>query len=161
MFLFLVLLGLTTEAHPVHVALTSVEYLESRKTFHVSFKIFRDDLERVIAAKYKTEVKLTNSDENPEEKRYLEKYIRDNFRFVVDGDTLPMKYEGKRINEMSIWIDFSVPYSKRVTKVDIYNTVMMDLFCDQTDLVIFKYGKVEKGVALHPGDHEVSFDLGS
>jgi len=144
----------------VHVALTSIEYLEARKGFHVSFKIFRDDLERIIAAKYKVAVKLTNGDENPQEKKYLQKYIGENFRLVVNGrDTLALHFEGRHIEEMSIWIDFSLPYAGRVECVDVHNTVMMDMFCDQTDLVIFKFGEMEKGVALRVGDAEAAFDV--
>ena len=147
-------------AHPVHVALTSVEYSGERQTFDISFKIFWDDLERVIATKYKVTLKLTNEKENPQEKEYLNRYIRENFRLVVnDGSSAEPVYEGKKISDKAIWLTFHIPCREKVKKVYIYNTVMMDMFCDQTDLLIFKYGDMEKGVSLNVNKYEVTFNV--
>ena len=151
---------LPVQAHPVHVALTSIEYNTDKQAFNVAFKIFWDDLERVIAAKYKVTLKLANETENPQEKEYLDKYIRENFKFVVNGDkTLIPVYEGKKIHEKAIWLNFHIPCSGKVEQVYIYDTVMMDMFCDQTDLLIFKYGEMEKGVSLHANNYEVTFHI--
>ncbi len=151
---------LPLEAHPVHVALTSIEYNGANRQFDVSFKIFWDDLERVIAAKYKTDVKIGNNTETPKEKEYLERYIRENFKFVVnDRDTLAPVYEGKKISEKAVWLSFHMPCREEVKKVYVYNTVMMDMFGDQTDLLIFKYGKLEKGISLNVNNFEATFDV--
>ncbi len=147
-------------AHPVHVALTSIEYDGTKEMFDISFKIFWDDLERVIATKYKVTLKLANEKENPQEKEYIDRYIRENFRFVVnDGTAAVPVYEGKKISDEAIWLTFHIPCREKVKKVYIYNTVMMDMFCDQTDLLIFKYGDMEKGVSLNANKYEVTFNV--
>ena len=38
--------------HPVHVSITSIEYIEGKNSFEVSFKLFWDDFEAIIASKY-------------------------------------------------------------------------------------------------------------
>jgi hypothetical protein len=158
--LVLFLTGSYLPAHPVHVALTSIEYNGEKEGFDVSFKIFWDDLERVIAAKYKVTLKLANETENPQEKKILDKYIRENFRFVVNGgDTLMPVYRNKKISDRAIWLSFYIPCREKVNKVYVYNTIMMDMFCDQTDLLIFKYGKLEKGVSLNANRYEATFNV--
>jgi hypothetical protein len=158
--LLLLCLWSSLQAHPVHVALTSIEYDGTKEMFDVSFKIFWDDLERVIATKYKVTLKLTNEKENPQEKEYLDRYIRENFRLVVnDGSPAEPVYEGKKISDKAIWLTFHIPCREKVKKVYIYNTVMMDMFCDQTDLLIFKYGDMEKGVSLNVNKYEVTFNV--
>ena len=147
-------------AHPVHVALTSIEYRRDDQTFDLAFKIFWDDLERVIAHKYNVGLKLEKPDDNAEEKKYLEKYIKENFRFVVNGNKeVNLVYQRKKINETAIWLYFKGDWQGSVQQVYIYNTVMMDMFGDQTDLVIFKYGKFEKGVSLTPKHHEIDLKV--
>ncbi len=163
-FLFTVLMTLVgnglLQAHPVHVALTSIEYNGEKECFDVSFKIFWDDLERAIAAKYNVTLKLANDTETTQEKEYLNKYIRENFKFVVNGDdTLAPVYQNKKISDKAIWLSYHIPCREQVKKVYIYNTVMMDMFCDQTDLLIFKFGKLEKGVSLNMNRYEVTFNV--
>ena len=160
--MFLLVAGIipSATAHPVHVALTSIEYNGGKEMFDVSFKIFWDDLERVIAAKYKVTLKIGNNTETPKEKEYLVRYIRENFKFVVNGrDTLAPVYEGKKISDKAVWLSFHFPCTEKVKKVYVYNTVMMDMFCDQTDLLIFKYGTLEKGVSLNTNNFETTFDV--
>jgi len=147
-------------AHPVHVALTSIDYQADRQEFNVSFKIFYDDLQFIIAEKYNVALKLDKPDENPDEKTYLGKYISENFKFIVNGNRkLVPEFTGKNINEKAIWLYYRIPCSSPVRQVYIYNTVMMDMYGDQTDLLIFKYGKFEKGVSLNSKHYEVRLNI--
>ncbi len=159
-FLLFVSLLFAPPAHPVHVALTSIEYRKENREFNVAFKIFWDDLEKVIAEKYNVGLKLEKPDENPEEKKFLDKYIGENFRFVVNGDReIRLVYDHKKLSETAIWLYFKGPWEGPVQKVYIYNTVMMDMYGDQTDLVIFKYGTFEKGMSLNTKHYEINLKL--
>ncbi len=151
---------LAPPAHPVHVALTSIEYKTDSHEFDVAFKIFWDDLEKVIAEKYNVGLKLEKTGDNPEEKEYLNKYIKENFRFVVNGNSeLNLVYNRKKIHETAIWLYFKGDWKGPVKKVYIYNTVMMDMYGDQTDLVIFKYGTFEKGISLNTKHYEINLKM--
>ncbi|HHJ09409.1 MAG TPA: hypothetical protein ENK25_00770 [Bacteroidetes bacterium] len=159
-FLLFISLFFAPPAHPVHVALTSIEYRNENREFNVAFKIFWDDLEKVIAEKYNVGLKLAKSDKNPEEEKLLDKYIGENFRFVVNEDReIQLVYDHKKINETAIWLYFKGSWSGPVQKVYIYNTVMMDMFGDQTDLVIFKYGTFERGILLNTKHYEINLKL--
>ncbi len=159
-FMMVFFLCFLPPAHPVHVALTSIEYRDEQQQFTVSFKIFWDDLEKVIAEKYNVGLKLEKPGENPEEKKYLDKYIKENFRFVVNGDReINLEYDHKKINETAIWLYFKGEWKEPVHRIYIYNTVMMDMYGDQTDLVIFKYGEYEKGLSLNTRRYEINLTL--
>lgn len=148
---------LSSPAHPVHVALTSIEYQKEQQTFDIKFKVFSDDLERAIAEKYNVALKLAQTDETPDEKTYLNKYIAESFKFIVNGDKkLDIIPYGKKLSDASIWLHYRSKCSVPIKKVYIYNTILMDMWVDQTDLVIFKYGKFEKGVSLSRKHYEIN-----
>ncbi len=147
-------------AHPVHVALTSIEYRKEQQTFDIEFKVFSDDLEHAIAEKYNVALKLANTDETPNEKVYLNKYIAENFKFIVNGDKkLDLVSYGKKLSDTAIWLHYRSKCSVPLKKVYIYNTILMDMWGDQTDLVIFKYGKFEKGVSLSAKHYEINMTV--
>ena len=80
----ILLLGSLGILHPIHISVTNIEYIENEKNFIVAVKIFTDDLESVINKKYNIELNLGKSNENTEYKKYLDKYIKEHFKFIIN-----------------------------------------------------------------------------
>ncbi len=133
--------------HPVHVSVTSIEYIEEQSYFSVSFKIFTDDFETILFTKYGVELKI-NEDSQPEDQiPYFNRYISDSFHFAVnDGNRMDLRFERKGKNEDSVWLYYSFTGHQQVIEsATIHNAIMMDMFEDQMNLLIFKYLDFEKG----------------
>lgn len=147
--------------HPVHVSVTSVEYVKEKNIFDVSFKLFWDDFEVIIAQKYGVLLNLGKEDEKKEKEHYFTQYISASFSLMVDGVKLEPKYKMDTINEASIWLYYSYPGRLGKTKIEIENRLMLDMFDDQTNLLMVKFGNIEKGFTMKQRKEKIAFDLGN
>ncbi len=154
-----ILLFLTFIFHPVHVSVTNIEYMESEKRFEVSFKLFYDDFETIILNKYNVQLFLGTEKRLENEDVYFLKYIKERFKLVADGEELEPSFKSRRMNDDSIWLYF---YFERITpaiKIEVKNSLMMDLFMDQKNLVIFKSKGLEKGYILKSKNDKIDIQL--
>jgi len=143
--------------HTVHVAITSIEY--NKTGFDVSFKIFFDDLESIIAEKYNVRLNLGKPDERSDKADYFTRYISENFSLKINEDPpLSLKFKSSKLVEKSVWLNFTLEYNKKVEKVELYNGIMMDMYPDQMDLVMFKLGSFEEGYTCRPGKEKIEID---
>ncbi len=135
--------------HPVHISFTTIEYVDSEKKFKVMFKIFVDDFDMVLKLKYGVDHKLL---EGRWEKGYLKtinKYIHEHFKVIVDGKNKTkssLKFINRDIKENAIWLNYEFNYKPKGEVFNIQNTLMMDLYQDQKNLLIFAFKGVQKGI---------------
>lgn len=154
-----ILLLITFFFHPVHVSVTNIEYMESEKRFEVSFKIFYDDFETIISDKYNVQLHLGTEKGLENEDIYFLMYIKERFQLFADGELLDPGFKSRRMNDDSIWLYF---YFERITpakKIEVRNSLMMDLFPDQKNLVIFKSKGLEKGYILKSKNDKIDIHL--
>lgn len=155
-------LGLSGYLHPIHVSVTSIEYSREENRFLTSFKIFTDDFETILAMKYGVTLKLGTNAELEKQKQYITKYITDSFGFFINGDVrLEPQFERKTMNEEAVWIYYSYKCKKDVASIKIRNAIMMDMFDDQTNLLIFKYHDFERGYRFRKNNLEVMIEIDS
>lgn len=146
-FLFL---GYLIAPHPIHVALTTVEYNKPESRFDITFKIFYDDLESIIAENYNVVLNLGNDNENPDKEQWLQKYLSEHFLVTAGNKALtPLSVTDTRMSEKAIWIYCSIPLQELPEEITVTNSVMMDMYADQTDLVILKIDQLEEGFRFH------------
>ena len=147
--------------HPVHVSVTSMEYNKGEKIFLVSFKVFTDDFETIVERKYGVDMKLGKKDELKNANEYFSRYFRESFSFMVNGEELkePVFLE-KKMDDIAIWLYYRYPISGNVERVDIKNIIMLDIFRDQSNLLIFKYNDFEKGFIFDRGKVKIQFQPG-
>ena len=98
------------------------------------------------------ENELKNSDE------YFSRYFRETFSFIVNGKELkePVFLE-KKMNDIAVWLYYRYPISSNTEKVEIKNIIMLDMFRDQSNLLIFKYNDFEKGFIFNREKIEIQF----
>lgn len=160
MIIFVLTISLHSLLHPVHVSVASIEYIPEKEEFAVSFKIFIDDFESIIYRKYGVELKLGKEDEWKDQSVYFDKYIIDSFSFLIDKNRqLVPVYQRKKINEEAIWLYYSYKCRGKIKSVTIRNSLMMDMFDDQTNLLIMKYFHFEKGYQMRKYNQEVMFQF--
>ena len=132
--------------HPVHVSVTSMEYNKGEKIFLVSFKVFTDDFETIIERKYGVDLNLGKDNELKNTNEYFNRYFRESFSFIINGEELAEPvYLEKKMNDIAVWLYYMYPTSGNIEKVEIKNIIMLDMFRDQSNLLIFKYNDFEKG----------------
>ena len=150
--LYLLISLCITTLHPVHVALTTVEYNTDKECIDIGFKFFFDDFEEVIRRKYNVELKLGTIDQNKDYNKYVKKYISEHFQLTINNNIIDnenIKAIRKDMNFEAVWFYYQVPFKSKITSVKIRNSIMTDLYLDQKNILFFKNGDEEKATILN------------
>ncbi|RLD57442.1 MAG: hypothetical protein DRJ01_13855 [Bacteroidetes bacterium] len=162
--ILLIPLFLLAMMHPLHFSVTNIDYNKKNKSFDISLKIFTNDLENAINKNYEKKINL-KEDKNDETNTLINEYVKSNFSIIVDGKKMNKKefvFKYVKSNENSTWIYYEYKKIKKIKTVSIKNSILMDIFNDQTNLIIFKYLDYQKGFELQNRKEKavVNYELG-
>jgi len=135
--------------HPVHFSYTNVEYIKDEKQFKILFKIFADDFDKIIFKKYGFKLGFENKKSPKNYKKIIKKYINENFKiFINNEEKSVLKYDFHKFKdgEPTFYLYFTSKYKGNIKSVKIRNSLMLDLYLDQKNLLIFNYGKIQKAI---------------
>lgn len=159
-FAFAVLMILHSWLHPVHVSLLTVDLDPESGKIEIVFKLFSDDFESIILHKYNVDLDLTSNVDPGEKTDVIHKYINESFELYINGTKIDnWEYTGSQINEEAIWLYYQNLWPGEIDSVLIANEIMMDLYEDQTNLVIVTWFDKQNGYHLDNKNREISFIL--
>jgi len=148
-YIFSLFFALSAHYHPVHVSILNIEYSSGKPTIDLSFKLFSSDIEFAIAHNYNVALNLGKPNENPKSEEHINKYVSKLFTLQINNN-VPSKlvYKNKEINEDATWLYYTIPVSGKVKELEIRNLLLMDIYEDQTNLVIIAINGKESGYRL-------------
>lgn len=155
----LLLIAFWLVVHPVHVTLLSIEYSEEKKAFDAFLRVYYDDfMLDYQLLKGNTSVFNINGDKKEAITR-LEGYLKERIQLLADK--MPLDFTITDINlsdnELNIYLHYKSAGKAKVFTVK--NAILADIYNDQSNLLIFRYGEFEEGVKLTPGKREHVFEI--
>ncbi|MFH2142458.1 MAG: DUF6702 family protein [Bacteroidota bacterium] len=163
LFLFITIFTYCSYSHPVHIAVTNVEFEKANEKFVVAFKIFSDDLESVIYRKYNVRLNIGKSDELMDAEEYFTKYVKEHFNLFINNDKKNlsdvMVFVKKEIDYEATWLYYEIKFRHDIKKVTIRNSLLDDLYPDQKNLVMFNYNDTNKGFQFNKNDKAEYFEV--
>ena len=123
----------------------------------MSLKLFTADIELAIAHNYNIALYLGLKKENPQvSDQYIEKYLSATLQLIVNNKSqLKIGTIQRTMNDDAIWFNIKIPVNEPVREVKIHDAALMDIYFDQTNLVIVSANKKEKGFRLNFYNREV------
>lgn len=147
-------LTLSTEMHhPFHVSVTEINHNATNKTLEVSCKIFTDDFEDALTKKYKTNVDLVRPKDKPAMDKLVGDYVNNHLAIKTDSKASVMNYVGYEVENEAVYVYMQVNDIATLKKAEVTNTVLHDLFNDQTEIIHFIENGNRKSVKI---DYPVS-----
>jgi hypothetical protein len=152
-----VIFWVSTFFHPIHVAITEMEYKPSAKSLQITHKIFTDDLEKHIELLQKKagkniRLQIGTPKEASQTDALLEQYIALNFVVIIDGKPITPKLLGKEQETDATWIYMEVENLNFPRKVEITDTFLLDLHEDQQNYVHCKVADKKKSLRFTKGE---------
>jgi hypothetical protein len=147
--------------HPVHVSLTSLDYIAETNNFKGFVRIYLDDflLDSKKTGYEIDQEKLVAGEKSSVE--MLEKYLNEKLVVTVDDKTVKAKLKDVEValeqNEVNINLSFS--NGKNPERVTIKNFIMTELYQDQANMTILKVQDFEQGVKMTPEMTESTFKI--
>ena len=143
--------------HPVHVSVLNMEYLPEKSMVDLLFKVFTADLEFAIAHNFNVALNLGQPSESPEAEMQINKYLSATFRLMINNNYQPKIVSiSKEISEDATWVHVSFPLTEQIHHFTIHNAIFMDLYQDQTNLLIITLNKKETGYRLDFYNREIT-----
>lgn len=148
---------LQVNAHPIHIAVSEVQYAQDIKALQVMHKIFIDDfedhMERIEAERGNTiNLNLATKKEHPEADTYIKKYIVNHFELYADGKQYFGNYLGKEYETDAVWIYIEIENVPPPKKIEIRNTILLDFFDDQSNFIHFNVANQRKSLRYFRGE---------
>ena len=144
---FVLVLTVNIQAHPIHVSVANMSYNADSNKIDYSVKLFYDDFQSLINYKYNTLLNFKGQSRmTTKEQQSVTDYINRNFILTnEDQKVIDSKFTGWKVEDFSVWLYFCADLKAELSSITIINTIMLDLFADQVNLVILQTGDHQKG----------------
>lgn len=152
-------LMLTLPAHDFHLSLTEVVHNAESKSLEISVKLFTDDLAVALLKNGAPKMEIGTDREPPQANELIENYLRRNIKFVVNGKPVEFKYLGKQAELDATWCFLEVKSVPKVHAIEISNTLLLDSFEDETNMVNLNIGGRKKSGMCRTGNTDLKFEF--
>lgn len=131
--------------HPIHVSVTEIEYDEKEKELEIMMRIFIDDLETAIRQqRNEPDLDILHPPANLNTKKLIDNYLAEHFKILLDGKTQTMKYLGQEEEGEAMVCYIVVPNVKKWKEMEIINSILTEIYDDQSNIVhVTVHGKVK------------------
>lgn len=158
--LFILSISLLSLLHPVHVSVMNFEYLSKNKSATISVKVFPDDFELAFIHNYNLRLNLGTDSIHPEWEKYMNLYFTKMFSLKVNNKTnIPLVFKSYEVKDDGIFLYFSAPMSQKIKSLQIDNGILLDVFENQTNLLILSIDGKEKGYNLNFNNYRINLKL--
>ncbi len=136
--------------HKFYVSTTTMEYVPEKQSLQIISKIFIDDLEDVLQARYDKNVVLATSKERPQDETYIKEYVTKKMKIWLDGKEVSLHYVGRQYEVDLVKVYLEVRPVEAFETLEMENTLLFDLTDEQQNVVHLKYGKTRKSMIMNP-----------
>jgi hypothetical protein len=145
--------------HPVHVTLTSIDYIQEMDHFKVFVRMYLDDF--MLDCKLDGIVIQNKdfSDNNSVIKEIIEQYLGEKIYIEVNKKLLSGQIENMNIADNEISLNLIYNSDKKPKTIRVKNLIMTGLYNDQANMIIVKINDFEQGVKLTSEATEQTFQI--
>lgn len=158
--LLIVILHQDINAHPVHVSVMNVVIDTNQKEAAISFKFYKDDLSHALSHFAGYQIFIGDTLDVPG-RDVLRSYIQKHVKMEHEHENI-FRYDRMEleITHDICWVKLRLNVNGSLEKLLIRNTLLMDIYHDQTNLVIISQGGDEHGLLFNTvnREQEVLFD---
>ena len=122
--------------HPIHVSVTEITLDEKEKELEIVARIFLDDLETAIRESRKQpELKLLEPGMGITTDQLVSTYLMPRFKISLKGKPQNIKYLGHELESEAMICYIQVSNVKKLESIEVFNSVITELYEDQSNLV--------------------------
>lgn len=158
----LLFLGLSlssyTAVHKFYVSVTEIEYNEKAESLQIISRVFTDDFEDLLKKRYDKNI-ILGEKETADVNSYIKKYLEQKLQIEVNLKKVDINYLGKEYENDMVILYLEVSNVNDLQSIKVRNTVLMDLYEEQKNLIHVEYRKKIKSMILTSGNevNEINF----
>ena len=149
-YIFLLILG--SWFHPLHLSISELVLNQKNGNLEISHRIFVDDLQDALKERTGIVLDLTKPKDAQLAQEMVGDYLQQHFRLQLNGKAVRPNYLGYEVEEDAIWAYMEVPKVRKISDVNVQNTLFFKRFTDQLNLVNVKVGDKLQSLRLDAGE---------
>ncbi len=127
-------------------------YNKEEKAIEIISRVFYDDLEEVLQERYDSNIVVDATVNQEKLDAYLAKYVTKKVKISVNGITQRLDFLGKEYEDDYVVIYLNVKDIDDVKTLEIENSLLMDLFIDQKNMIHTDVLGKKKSLLLQKGN---------
>ncbi len=125
--------------HDIHISVCEIEFDEESRALEISQRIFLDDLEEILVLNTgDNSIDVLEPNDKPRLDSLIGAYLMTHVEISVNGKAQTLNYLGSQAKGDVMLVFIEVPKVKKMESIRVKNSVLMDLFPDQINLVHIK-----------------------
>lgn len=155
----LILFSVWTLFHPVHVTLTSIDFVKEKRALEVFVKLYYDDF-LLECTNEGRKVKTGGYTGNENDLRVLmEEYLGDKIIIKINDREVHGKLKDLSVQDNEVRVNLEYNDVKQPTSIAIKNLILTEIYSDQANMVIIRIGDFEQGLKLTSELREQTFKI--
>lgn len=145
-------LVISTAWHKYYFSVTQVDYDSKSQSLQIITRIFYDDLQRALQERYDPEIEVDETYDQDKLNQFIKRYISQKFFVKINGEDQEINYLGHEDDNDYVVCYIEVKNVHDISSVSIENTLLMDVFPDQKNVVHIHVGDNKKSFLLISGN---------
>ncbi len=121
--------------HKYYLSVTDVSYNEEEASLQMITRLFYDDLEDVLKERYDESLLVDATADQEKLDLYLKKYISRKLKVIANGEEKEVTFIGKEYEDDFVICYIEVSKVESLNTLEIENTMLMDLFPEQKNMM--------------------------
>lgn len=121
--------------HKYYLSVTDITYNEEEASLQIITRIFYDDLEDVLRERYDEKIVVDATADQKELDTYIKKYLTRKMKIIINGEQEALTYLGKEYEDDYVVCYIEVTEVPSIQTIEIVNTLLMDAFSEQKNMV--------------------------
>jgi len=137
--------------HPFRISVCSINHASAENSLQITVKIFADDLEEalnqpsVAAASY---IDVLNPPDPAQLDAIVHEYLDEHLVFTVNEQAAEPQFLGFEREDLTMWCYLEITGITDLKKVKVLNTLLLNTFDDQVNIVHVKANDTVKSMKL-------------
>lgn len=126
---------ISSTSHKFYVSTTNIEFVKEKESLQIITKIFTEDIEQALQARYNPSITLDSKKETETDESYLKKYLLQKIKIEVNGVPVIPTYLGKEYDIDIAKIYLEIENVSELQSLEIENKVLIDMFSEQQNII--------------------------
>ena len=145
--------------HKFYVGIYQVNYVAKKKEIQVTARIFVDDLEKALEARYKKKIYLSTPKEIAETNGFIKSYLSEKIQIKINSSVKNLKFLGKETEDNVLICYLTTPVPEKINAIEMVNSVLTEIYPEQQNIVHININGNKKSLLLTDSEPEGSLEF--
>ena len=137
-----------TAWHKFYLSVSQVDFNAGDEAVQITTRLFYDDLQKALQERYDKSIKVDDTYPKDKLDGYIKMYINKKLKVSINAKEVTLNYLGHEDENDYVVCYIEIANVKKLESISIENTLLMDMFPQQKNIVHVRVKNLEKSFML-------------